>query len=284
MCHFHLSRASIPTYFTKLMPLLALLLLQAAFPSLSAATSIKVGGSGSGLGPLQVLGAAFAKRHPDFTVAVTPSMGSSGGIKALQAGALDISISSRPLAADEASSLNGYLVAKTPFILGTHKGSPYQNISTRQLLDFYSGAVTIWPNGQPVRLILRPAKESDNVALQQFSPGMENAVSVALARTGLLVAFSDQDAADALEKQAGSLGPSTLALVLSEKRAIKPLAYNGVTPSVKALKDGSYPYYKPIYLVTKSAPSPLIKEFVDFILSPAGSQILTRNGLLPVTP
>lgn len=284
MYHPHLSRASIPTYLTRLITLLALLLLQAAFPSLSAAHSIKVGGSGSGLGLLQVLGAAFAKQHPDFTIAVTPSMGSSGGIKALQAGALDISVSSRPLAANEASSLNGRLVAKTPFILGTQRNSPYQNISTQQLVDFYTGTVTAWPNGQTVRLILRPAKESDNVALKQFAPAMENAVAAALERTGLLVAFSDQDTADALEKQAGSLGPSTLALVLSEKRAIKPLAYNGVTPSVKALKDGSYPYYKPIYLVTKSAPSPLIKEFVDFILSPAGSQILTRNGLLPVTP
>lgn len=279
-----LSRFSISTCFTRLISLLVVLLLQAAFISLSAANSIQVGGSGCGLGPLKVLGKAFAKQHPNFTVAVTPSMGSSGGIKALQAGALDISISSRPLTADETITLNGRLVATTPFILGTHKSSPYKNISTQQLLDFYTGAVTAWPNGQPVRLILRPAKESDNVALQQFSPAMENAVSVALARTGLLVAFSDQDTADALEKQAGSLGPSTLALVLSEKRAIKPLAYNGVAPSVKALKDGSYPYYKPLYLVTKSAPSPLIKEFVDFILSPAGNQILVRNGLLPATP
>lgn len=283
MWHLHLSRASISSYFTRLITLLALLLLQ-AYPALSAANSIKVGGSGSGLGVMKILGAAFAKQHPDFTLVVTPSMGSSGGIKAVQAGALDISLSSRPLTADEASSLNGRLVAKTPFILGTHKGSPYQNISTQQLLDFYTGAVTIWPNGQPVRLILRPSKESDNIALQQFSPAMESAVTAALTRTGLLVAFSDQDTADALERQAGSLGPSTLALVLSEKRAIKPLAFNGVTPSVKTLKDGSYPYYKPIYLVTKSAPSPLIKTFVDFILSPAGSQILTHDGLLPVTP
>lgn len=279
-----LPEASTSQQSTRMLATLAFLMLLMVYPAQSAAQSLKVGGAGSGLGIMRVLGAAYSERHPDVSLVVSPSMGSNGGIKAVQAGALDISISSRPLAAEEMQALDGLLVAKTPFILATQKSSPYQTISTQQLLDFYTGAATAWPNGQPVRLILRPAKESDNVALKQFSPAMENALNAALARTGLLVAFTDQDTADALEKQAGSLGPSTLALVLSEQRSIKPLAFNGVTPSVEALKDGSYPYHKPLYVVTRSAPSPLVKEFIDFMQSPAGNQILTRNGLLPVTP
>lgn len=263
---------------------MSVFILQLSFSTQAAAYEIKVGGTGAGLGIMQLLGEAFTKVQKDAVVKVMPSMGSSGGIKAVQAGAIDIGISSRSLDATEASKLSEYLIGKTPFVLITHSRNTYKDISTRQLVDFYKGNALSWPDGQLLRLVLRPLKEIDNDLLTKFSPEMGSAVAAALERKGMIVAFTDQDAADTVEKQPGSLGASTLVLVLSEKREIKPLAYNGVMPSLKTLKDGSYPYYKQLNLVTLAKPNSETGKFIAFIKSTAGQNIIANNGLLAVAP
>ena len=54
------------------------------------------------------------------------------------------------------------------------------------------------------------------------------------------------------------------------------LAYNGVKPSVAALAAGSYPLYKPLYLVTTSKTPAAARQFAEFIHSAAGRKILAK--------
>lgn len=107
---------------------------------------------------------------------------------------------------------------------------------------------------------------------------MRDAKTAAEQRKGMLFAVTDQEAADNLEKIPGSLGPATLALVLSEKRSLKVLALDGVAPSAQSIADGSYPLYKQMFIVTGAAPSPAVRSFVDFVRSPAGRDILVQTG------
>jgi phosphate transport system substrate-binding protein len=65
---------------------------------------------------------------------------------------------------------------------------------------------------------------------------------------------------------------------VSEKRPLSTIAIEGVTPSVKALADGSYPHFKSVYVVTKGARSEGTARFVAFIRSPEGRRILTHLG------
>jgi ABC-type phosphate transport system substrate-binding protein len=60
-----------------------------------AANVLRLGGTGAGLANIQNLAEAFAKTHPGVVAKVLPSLGSSGGIKALLAGAIDASVSVR---------------------------------------------------------------------------------------------------------------------------------------------------------------------------------------------
>lgn len=50
---------------------------------------------------MRILGEAFQKSNPDIRVDVMPTIGSSGGIKAVMAGRLDIGLSGRPVSAGE---------------------------------------------------------------------------------------------------------------------------------------------------------------------------------------
>jgi phosphate transport system substrate-binding protein len=96
------------------------------------------------------------------------------------------------------------------------------------------------------------------------------------------IALTSQDCANSVERVPGALGFSTLTLVKSEKRPLKVLSFNGVTPDLKTIADNSYPFSELLYLVTKDAPTGLIKQFVDFVLSPEGRKILKQTGNLAI--
>ena len=63
----------------------------------TAADTVRIGGTGSTLGDMKLLADAYARTHPDTKIVVLPYLGNVGGIKALRAGALDISLTTDPL-------------------------------------------------------------------------------------------------------------------------------------------------------------------------------------------
>jgi phosphate transport system substrate-binding protein len=247
--------------------------------AMAQAQDIKVGGTGAALGTMQLLAQAYAKTHPEARLTVLPSMGSGGGIKAVLAGAIQIGVSSRPLSESE-SSAGAVAVeyGRTPFVFATAAGSKVGGITTQNLADFYAGKVDEWPDGSKLRLVLRPIGDSDSELIKSISPAMREAKSAAEQRKGMVFAVSDQEAASALEKVPGGLGPSTLALMLSEKRALKALALNGVVPSPQTIANGSYPLAKELLIVTAPKTPAQAHAFVAFVRSAAGREILQQTG------
>mgnify|MGYP002138780563 CR=1 FL=1 len=81
-----------------------------------------------------------------------------------------------------------------------------------------------------------------------------------------------------LEKVAGAMGPSTLALMISEKRALKALALDGVAPSAQTIANGSYPLVKHVLMVTGPKSPPEAQAFVTFVQSAPGREILRQTG------
>ena len=268
----------------KTIVLAALLLLSSAVAGASA-TTLKIGGTGAALGTLRLIGAEFTRQHPNIKIEVLPYIGSTGAIKGVDAGTLDLGLSGR-LAKPAEEKLDTRLTryALTPLVIATHPGNPLQSISRDQLAAIYSGQLTHWNKGAPIRVVLRPAYETDNDVLRSISIDVAQALDRALARPGMRQAATDQDAADILEQIPGTIGTTTLALVLSEKRRISILAIDGVVPNTETLKQGLYPYGKPLYLVVSRTPSPIVQSLIDFIRSAAGQLILKSNGQLPVNP
>jgi len=242
----------------------------------AAQDEIRIGGTGGMISAMGKIAEAFRNAHPSVAVKVMPSLGSTGGIKAVINGALDIGISSRPLN-DREQGAQAREFARTPFVFATAVNNPVAAVTIRELADIYGGKTPTWPDGRPIRLVLRPSTEFDTLLLKSLSPDIDRAVTDALGRQGMIVAITDQDCATALEKVPGAFGTTTLGQIISEKRRIKTLSLNGVMPG-PTVSTSVYPYFKTYFLITKPDPRPIVRQFIEFAFSPQTRDILTRSG------
>lgn len=245
----------------------------------ASAGTVRIGGSGGPLPTLALLGEAFKKTHPQAAFIIVPSLGSGGGVKALRAGAIDLAVISRPLKDTELQSdIKATEYARTPFVFAAGVSTPAVALTTSELVRIYNGETKTWPDGHLLRLVLRPQTESDTEIVQSLSTEMNQAVKTALGREGMNMAVTDKASADSLEKIPGALGTTTLVQIISEKRALQALTLNGVAPSLSTLAQGKYPHFKTFSLVTRTSANPLIGQFVAFMRSAAGQEILEQNG------
>lgn len=246
------------------------------------AESLRIGGTGVALGGMTILGDAFMKQNPGTTVEVLPSLGSSGGVKAVLASAVDLAVSSRPLKDAEAESgAVAHLYATTPLAVVTATGTGTDAVTTQDLVDMYAGKMLTWPSGEQVRVVLRPESETDTQILRSLSDDMAGAVDAALARPGLVTATNDQENAETLEGLTGSVGAVALGQIATEDRRLKVLALDGITPSAATTDARSQSFSKSLYLVTIDAMSPTATAFFDFVFSPGGQALLVANDHTP---
>lgn len=253
--------------------------LLAGVESSAFAETIRIGGTGASLGTMQLIGNAFQQAHREHSVKVLPSLGSSGGLKALQGGALDIAVSARDVNPEEkAAGLSARKYGTTAFIFISHGKTPIQPLTKESIAAMYSGKQATWSNGQPIRLVLRPKGDSDTKQLIKLSPEIEAAVMAAHARSGMALAVTDSDSADQVEKSPGAFATSTLSLVLSENRNFNILPLDGVKPTVQTLTNGTYPHTKDLYVAIGANASAGAKHFVQFLRSARGLEILKQTG------
>lgn len=253
-----------------------------AWPA-GAAETLAIGGTGSALGAMSELAKAYMRTHPEVEIAVLPSLGSNGGIKALRAGALDISLTTEPLSEEHtAAGLTAVPYAKTALAFGTRNDNPADDVAASWIVDVYTGLLTEWPDGTQIRLILRPAHDSDMKILAAFSDPMAGAVATALQRPGLLIEDTAQDAGQKLAQLGGSLGTTTLAQVVSEGLHIKLLRFDGVAATTANLASGKYPLVKSFYYVRREDASPTARDFLAFLASDEAAAILEEGGNVAV--
>ncbi len=264
-------------------PAAGALLLLACFGARAGEEVLLVSGTGTALGTLGLLSAAFESANPGHRIQVLPSVGSSGAVAAVTKGALDVAISGRPLTPSEtAAGLTATPYARTPFVFAVGPRTGVSGITTGELVRIYRGELTTWPSGERVRLVLRPRSDADDAILRAISPEMPAALDSAHAREGMIMALTNQECDDLLASTPGSIGPTSLTQILTEDAPIAALTWNGVAPTVPNLASGAYPLAKTLAAIVRAPPSPRVRRFLAFLASPGARKILEQTGNLPL--
>lgn len=272
--------------------ILSILLLTSFIVEVSASTNPKrnliITGTGSSIGTMQRMGEVFQKKHPNVTVNVLPSIGSTGGIKAVKAGQIDIGLSYRTLNPDERGlEIIEEPYGRTAFIFAVQESNPTNGLTLMEIEEIYTRKRTTWTDGTPIRLILRPISDGFSVYLNGIHPRLKSASEKAHSIPGVFIGMTDQEAAAQIEKTPGSFGTTSASLVASEKRKIKALLVDGSAPVLSNLADGvrisagKYPYAMTMFLLYKRDNNKgQVKDFIEFVFSKDGRKILSECGHL----
>jgi phosphate transport system substrate-binding protein len=241
---------------------------------------LRAGGTGTATALMQSLGVAYAAGADDRIV-VVPSLGTKGAIRAVIDGKLDIAVSARPLTPEEqAAGLVTLGAIKTPFgFVSSRKNPP--GLRKGDIVVMFNSERAPWPDGYPLRLVLRPRSESDNALAGAFFPGMREAIEHARARSDVPIAATDQDNADLAERLEGSLTGATLTQIRMETRPLSFVEVDGVKPTLENLETGAYPYAKTLYLVALKSRRTDLQSFDAFLRSTKGREAQRDRGVLP---
>jgi phosphate transport system substrate-binding protein len=239
---------------------------------------VRVGGTGMGLALMRAVGDQIERTAPEIQTQVLPSLGTAGGINALVAKAIDVAIATRPAGADEATAgIETAACLNTALIFATSRAESF-DIRAIDLPALYREANPQFPDGRPLKVILRSRTGSEVPYLISRFAALEEAFAAAYRRTGIPVGATDQENAVLAQRTADSFAITTLLQIRAEKLNLTPLSLDGVMPAPQTIADGSYPMpLKVCLLVTRDA-APAVRRIATYITTPAGRRLVRAFG------
>ena len=239
-------------------------------------------GSGTNLALVRALAARWDDVAGGDRVEVPESIGTSGAVRALLDGAIDLGLASRPLTDDERRrGLVETPLGDTLVALVLHPGPPVASIDGRELLEIYSGRRTAWPDGTPIVPLLREAGDSGERILTAAFPELGPAFDEARAKERWTICYTDQEMRDALLALPGALGLLDVGTLRLERLPLVALALGEVAATPGEALAGRYPLRKRLSALTVGAPAGAVAQFLSFARSPAASAVLEEGGYLP---
>ncbi len=202
--------------------------------------------------------------------------GSSAGIQATINGTVTIGMSSRGLKGNE-KGLNAIVICYDAIAIVVNPKNPIVDLTTEQVRDIYSGKISNWKQlGWIDRNISAVTREDGSGTRGAFE-------DLVMGKTFIDDAVMVQDSNGAVREVVGNdpyaIGYISLGIVDSR---VKTIAVDGMSPSIKTVRDKSYGIVRPFLYLTSGSPGPQAQAFISFVLSSQGQTILSKEGLVPV--
>ena len=244
---------------------------------------LTLAGSGSNLPISRLLAEAFRPTHPEITIDIPASIGSTGGVRAAAEGAIAVGLISRPLR-DREKGLGLTVVpyARTAAVIGAHPSVADDGITFEDLVNIYSATKSRWKDGREIVVLTREPGDSSIEVLERVVPGFREAYAESQKAKRWTTLLTDQEMNKVLASTPYALGLSDMGAITAERLPIKVLRVNGVPPTPKNVRSGRYPLVKTLAFVFLQENLPAgARAFLEFVRSREGRKILEANGYLP---
>jgi phosphate transport system substrate-binding protein len=217
----------------------------------------------------------FMESHPDYGVNVQGG-GSSAGIQACKSGACQVGMSSRELKGDE-KDLVEIVVARDGLAVIVHPRNPVRGVKVAEVKQIFSGDLRNW------KLLGGPDREITVVTREEGSGTRGAFQELVMGKTrifrGAITEDSNGTVREIIAHDPYAVGFISLGLVNEQVRALE---LDGVAGNEANIRNGSYKLVRPFLFVSRGEPSGHAKEFVDFVLSDEGQELVRKEGLLAV--
>ncbi len=237
----------------------------------------------STIAPLVVeIGKRFESQHPKVRADVQTG-GSSRGIADAREGLADIGMSSRALKEQEKDGLVSHILARDGVCLLVHNDNPIKELTDQQIRDIFTGKITNWKQvggrDAPITVINRADGRSE---LELFSHHFQVKPTDIKAH---LIAGENEHGIKTLSGNPNAviyMSVGTSEYDVAQGVPIKLLPLNGVAATTENVKNGTFPFSRPLVLITKPNPKLLAKQFIDFALSSQVHDLIRELYFVPI--
>jgi phosphate transport system substrate-binding protein len=182
------------------------------------------------------------------------------------------------MARDRGLELNEYIIGTYSVAVIVNSSNPVGNLTQDQERDIFTGAVKNWKDvggpDAPIHLFIRDPISGTYLGFQELAMGTKPYA------IGFKTCTNYTAIAQAVAKAEHSIGYSSIELATSP--GVKAVSVGGATPTIPSVNKGAYPYSRVLRLYTNRSSEPsAAREFIQFILSTRGQEILTQMGYVP---
>jgi phosphate transport system substrate-binding protein len=244
------------------------------------------------------LAQAWAETYDEVQPGVSVQVlggGSGVGIAALINGTCEMANTSRKMKEKELQLAKQKLgVEPVEFIVGydalavyVHKDNPIDSICREELAEIYGegGKTTNWSQlaGGKDLEITRVSRQNNSGTYAYFREavlGKNREYEL-----GSVDMSGSKDVVALVARTPSAIGYSGMGYATNEVKMLKIAVKKGepsVAPTVENAKSGAYPITRPLYIYTAGEPTGLVKEYLDWMLSPEGQAVVRKLGYIPV--
>ena len=222
--------------------------------------------------------------------------GSGTGIAALINGTVDIANASRQIKQEEIDQArsNGvdpleFIVARDAIAVIVNPGNPVNQLTLQQVSDIYSGKITNWREvggeDRPIVKLSRETNSGTHVYFLETVLRLGKKDDKTLFSMDTLLLPSSEGIIAEVRQNPNAIGYDGLGYVPKDLKTIaiaKDVNKPYVLPSIESVNDKSYAIARDLYMYTNGKPAGVVKEYLDWILSPEAQQIVAELGFVPV--
>ncbi len=217
------------------------------------------------------LAAAFSQQNPNISLDVG-GLGTQHGLTALREGRADMALASW-LPADLEPSYRATAIARDGLAIVVHADNRIDGLGLVQLQELFAGKTYQWQalNGAAtageIQTVSREDGSGTRAAFEALVMGDQRITPLAV------MVASPQAVVDYVAGHPAAIGYVSMSQVTPE---VKVLKIEGELPTPESAGLGSYVLTRELWLVTAEPTPEAVQAFLDFVLSPAGQQIVGR--------
>ncbi|MFH0736172.1 MAG: phosphate ABC transporter substrate-binding protein [bacterium] len=246
---------------------------------------IKIKGSDTMFNLTLLLAEEYMKNNANVSIYVEGG-GSTEGITALIQGQIDISTASRlpsgtetKLLADYYGSVGMfYLIAKDGITIYLNHKNKIKNISHQNLQQIFTGKFTNWSqlggDNSAIIPVTRPPNSGTFLYLKEHI--LEGSEFSAAA----IVKYTTKGVIEEVSDNVFAIGYGGIGFKNNDD--IFRVFVDGIAPTEENVRNDTYPLTRYLHFFTTRTPEGAVKNFIDWVLSPAGQIIIKKAGFIPL--
>ena len=263
----------------KVMSLIAAMGFMTA-PLVQAGTAITVSGSTSVTNVMEVLGETYSKNVE------VQGTGSSAGIRAAKDGTSMIGMSSRDVKdTEKTDDTNVTVIARDGIAVTTNNANKVTNLTKDEIAKIYRGELTNWSEvggeNRPIVVVTRDAASGTRGAFEDIM-GLKRKVNEM--EVSAITPRAQVGNGNGMVKTIVANNPYAIGYISlgSVDDSLSALSVDGVKPTSESIAVGEYAIARPFIVLTKSNVAPQAIQFIDYILSDKGQQLVAEQGYIRV--